>query len=165
MKSVSISVIMFSTSSGGKKDVEFAQQQNSLFGKLLTVRISLQTLLDQSNRLPVLPFPSPFDEETLDEAENPYRSGLHVVLGDMLDMLNLQASEEKLVGKKRRREDSTPISWEEVVAPQEKLRPEWETVVNKWHARNHFGSEQKKSKLKVFNTTIWDQVLYYDAER
>lgn len=38
------------------------------------------------------------------------------------------------------------------------MKPHWETTVNKWHARLHFGSEQVKSKMKIFNQTVWEQI-------
>ena len=38
------------------------------------------------------------------------------------------------------------------------LRPFWMETVNKWHARLHFGSEQAKQKMKMFNKTVWQQV-------
>lgn len=160
---------MFSTSSrAGENDSEFAHLQNSMSGKLLTVRISLQQVIDECNKFPVLESDA---SAYVEEVSNPFRDGLYAILGDMVDMLHQQVpgSESETEtssgsGKKRRRSEGQGgqqqehLGWEQVLAPQKQLQGEWEAVMNREHARSHFGSEQKKARLKVFNNSIWDQV-------
>ena len=163
---------MFASNSSraGESDCEFAHLQNDMSGKLLTVRISLQQVIDEVNKFPVLESHSSGDSYCVQES-NPFRDGLYSVLGDMVDMLKEQVPEEapesngmSNSGKKRRRTgdesdgSGEKLDWEQVLAPQRQLQSDWESVINSEHARSHFGSEQKKSKLKMFNNSIWDQV-------
>ena len=170
---------MFSTSArAGENDSEFAHLQNTMSGKLLTVRISLQQVIDESNKFPVLENESGSSGDcTLEQQSNPFSDGLYSILGDMVDMLQQQVPEgetdtdtdtetESIAsGKKRRRSSSISkqgpgrkLGWKQVLAPQRRLQPHWAEVMHREHARSHFGSEQKQARLKVFNNSIWDQV-------
>jgi hypothetical protein len=168
---------MFSSHSSraAENDSQFAHLQNTMSGKLLTVRISLQQVIDEANKFPVLENSRDSSSDNCLDESNPFRDGLYTILGDMVDMLKQQvpgadddtsssSSSSSSSGKKRRRsgeeESSGVLGWEQVVAPQQQLQGDWEAVMNREHARSHFGSEQKKSKLKVFNNSIWDQVQY-----
>ena len=172
---------MFSSSdyngSGSGSGAEFAQLQNALWGRLLTTRISLQQVIDEANHFPVL---SERVSERVSEGvsggegvgSNPLREGLQGVLGELVGMLEQQVPEDRRSegvsegARKRSRSDSEGgsegvsggLSWEQVLAPQQQLQKDWEAVMNREHARSHFGSEQKKSKLKMFSNSIWDQV-------
>ena len=82
---------------------------------------------------------------------------LAVLINEFQDLLSVQSGVEQFA-RQSKRKDAVGPSWEDIEHCQKRLRPSWETTVNKWHARVHFGSEKVKSKLKVFNQTIWEQV-------
>lgn len=135
-------------------DALFAQNQIKLHEKILAFRISLQQTLDIVNQYPLL------DELELSEEDiKPHNYENSNVLNDLLSeslhALNTQCGSNNEKATKKRKSSSI-ISWEEVVKPQNDLHSSWESVINKWHSRVNFGSE--KSKLKVFNQTIWEQV-------
>lgn len=142
--------------SGGKNDPLFAGAQVTAWEKTLAVRISMQQIMDQVNTFPVLPDSFVDDSELIN-------SELHVqlqkTLNGLVDILDSQCDRNRKVSRKRQPIKSSE-DWKSVVEPQELLQPQWESVVNKWHARTHFGSEEKKANLKIFNQTIWDQVSY-----
>lgn len=143
-----------------RRDVDFAIEQVKIAEKLLSFRISTQHVLDIVNKFPVIE-----EEKDVDDAacEVPEASELYALAGDVNDLLSRQIRTPSLISKKRKR---GAISWTEIDDTYEALRPNWENVVNKWHARSNFGSEKAKSSLKVFNQTIFSQVhliirLYY----
>ena len=67
-------------------------------------------------------------------------------------------TEMNLEGKKGGQE--AVITWDTIISAQAALekKSKWADVLNLWHARMNFGSEHVKSKLKVFNKNLWDQV-------
>lgn len=136
-----------------RRDVDFGNQQVNIAEKLLSFRISSQHVLDIVNKFPVVD-----DEKDMDDVsgEIPEASELYALAGDVNDLLRCQIRKPSLVSKKRKR---GAISWSEIDDTYEALRPNWESVVNKWHARSNFGSEKAKSSLKVFNQTIFSQVI------
>ena len=154
---------MFAT---GKNDsVEVGQQSAStaateqvkLWETIIGLRISLQRSLDTSNKLPGSDFLSSAvsDDKAGKKEVSEVKDNLKGLLGDLNYLLDVQAKDN---GSTKKRKINEEINWEDIVRTQDKFRPSWESTVNKWHARLHFGSEQVKSKMKVFNQTIWEQV-------
>lgn len=76
---------------------------------------------------------------------------------DQSDEEDDQTTSKKKSNTKNKRSRDSDL-WEELEGTQKRLRRRWEETVNKWHARMHFGSEQKKSTMRVFNQTIWEQI-------
>ena len=128
-----------------------------LWETIIGLRISLQRSLDTSNKLPGSDFLSSavsYDKACRKEVSE-VKGSLRGLLGDLNYLLDVQAKDN---GSTKKRKITEEINWEDIVRTQDKFRPSWESTVNKWHARLHFGSEQVKSKMKVFNQTIWEQV-------
>lgn len=144
-----------------------ASEQQRCWEQLLSFRISLQRGLDIGNQLPVLAHlleSNKSDNEEDDIIKNETNNNLTEILTDLHQMLGSQSAnndnDSKSNNKKRKNKnnDEDDITWEKIQATQVNLRDHWESTINKWHARLHFGSEQKKSKMRVFNQTIWEQV-------
>jgi hypothetical protein len=140
--------------------------------RALALRVSLQKPLDTSSALPAaeqaagLPIPIDDSVETLS-------STLRRHLVDLTNILweTQQVSGDKQVPASRKRKnenacamvDSLDVLWEKTSKIQTTLQLEkWEPVLNKWHARLNFGSENTKAKLKVFTQTLWSQVSAYN---
>lgn len=127
--------------------------------QILSVRITLQRALDLTNRLP---YPEDFNLlSSTDEYMKSNQESLINTLGSLTDDMiclleSSQTRPDVAIIKKKRKRDLNP-SWERLSEVVKKLKPNWQAVVNIHHARLHFGSEQSKSQLKVFNHTIWDQ--------
>jgi hypothetical protein len=142
-----------------------ARAHVEIWEKSLAYRISLQQILDKFNEFPVLSSTSGPSFPTSDLKNfqnNEMKLELQSILQESSNLLAMQClakdddDEEEEEGKKRKF-DHCP-TWEELSDLQDTLAEDWKSVINKWHARTHFGSEKKKSSLKVFNQTIWDQV-------
>jgi hypothetical protein len=135
-----------------------AADQALLWENTLSLRISLQRSLDVASKLPESKTSAVLKEnnEVAEECEK-LCSGLRNLINDLSESLTSQISDKGEASHKRLRE-SNDITWDDVQLPQKQMRSNWESVVNKWHARLHFGSEQVKSKMKIFNQTIWEQV-------
>ena len=133
-------------------DSSFARAQVDAWEKTLAVRICMQPIIDQVNTLPVLP--DSFDDIS-ELKDNDLHNNLAHTLNELVDVLGMQCDNQ---GEGTKRKIKSSADWQQVLEPQQQLQPYWENVVNKWHARTHFGSEEKKSSLRVFNQTIWDQV-------
>lgn len=128
-----------------------ASHEISKYDKVLGLRIGIQRAVDIANKLP-LKSSIDYDDDNnddvdIDELYNEINRKTQSLLNDFISILDK-------TNKKRKKE----IAWDDVIAPQQRLQPEWERVVNKFHSRLHFGSEQKKSNMKIFNETIWDQI-------
>jgi hypothetical protein len=134
-----------------------ATEQVKLWETIVGLRISLQRSLEAGNKLPGAEFRSHVaaDDTQSEQHLLQVKDGLKGLLGDLNHLLEVQAKDSSSAKKRKINED---VSWEDIVRTQQKFRPSWESTVNKWHARLHFGSEQVKSKMKVFNQTIWEQV-------
>lgn len=133
-----------------------AQSNVKLWENNLAFRISLQQLTDTFNQFPVIP--SSFKTSDLNEFnDNELKNDLKDILTETSSLLLMQTKENR--GEENVKFDHCP-SWEELIEVQNSLEEEWEEIINKWHARTHFGSEKKKSSLKVFNQTLWDQVSF-----
>jgi hypothetical protein len=140
-----------------------ASQHMKSWEKILGLRISLQKSLDVGNQLPAENMTEMFgldSDSSIAQSTKLLCKGLQSVLTELVEVSNVQAENinDKYRTSNNKRKRSNEVSWEDVVAPQDTMTPYWESVVNKWHARLNFGSEQAKSKLKVFNQSIWDQV-------
>lgn len=134
-----------------------ATEQVKLWETIVGLRISLQRSLETGNKLPGAEFLSHLatSDNQSEQQLIQVKDGLKGLLGDLNHLLDVQAKDSSSAKKRKVNEE---IVWEDVVRTQQKFRPSWESTVNKWHARLHFGSEQVKSKMKVFNQTIWEQV-------
>lgn len=134
-----------------------ATEQVKLWETIVGLRISLQRSLEAGNKLPGSEFLSHLANGDTQSEQQLFqvKDGLKGLLGDLNHLLDVQAKDSSSAKKRKVNED---LNWEDIVRTQQKFRPSWESTVNKWHARLHFGSEQVKSKMKVFNQTIWEQV-------
>ena len=118
------------------------QQTNCLYGD--DAVMDLQTVLIQSSSV-----------GCLDECK--------VACGRALGSLTSLLAKERAEGRgetvsSSEVDFSENPSWDDISMLQQELRPTWEKVVNKLHARINFGSNSAQSKLRVFNQKIWDQV-------
>lgn len=154
---------MFSTSGGDAVEEEqqsastAATEQVKLWENIIGLRISLQRSLDTGNKLPGKDFLSSLadNDKAVKNQVAVVKDSLKGLLGDLNYLLDVQAKDSSSTKKRKLNED---VKWEDIARTQENFRPSWESTINKWHARLHFGSEQVKSKMKVFNQTIWEQV-------
>ena len=154
---------------GKQDDVEEGQQSAStaateqvkLWETIIGLRISLQRSIDTSNKLPRSDFITDAigkNEKGKEQAKE-VKDGLKHLLGDLNYLLDVQSKDNNNnTSSSKKRKLNEEVKWEDIQRTQDKFRPSWERTVNKWHARLHFGSEQVKSKMKVFNQTIWEQV-------
>jgi protein AATF/BFR2 len=151
-----------------------AISHSSVYEKVLNYRINLQKSIDLCNFLPLLDAEVDQDEhvndvkemllgdeelassrhELLDEFEN--------ILGNMRDTLfgmgNVEDNNSnKKDSKKKKRK--VAFDWDNLYEMQKRMKTErWEPVINKCYARVNYGSEQKKSSMKVFKQTLFDQM-------
>lgn len=126
--------------------------------KTLGLRICLQKPLDLANKLPLYcdNYPTNVIEQSDDFHKN-LKSNLH----SMQDILSSEVERcctYENETKRIKTQHSNDLSWENISYSQDKLQTRWETIMNKWHARLNFGSEKNKTKLKVFNHSLWEQV-------
>lgn len=155
---------MFAQSSADQlKASSLASEHTRCWEQLLALRISLQKSVDIGNKLPAEDFDDVYQADAeLSEARSDLCGDLRAILGDLTDVLNVQAenipSDSVFSAPTAKRKRSSDILWEDVCASQNHLDSYWEKVVNKWHARLNFGSEQNKNKMKTFNHSIWHQV-------
>ena len=155
---------LFTSSSQSRDHGEAAATQVKAFEKTLALRIGLQKVLDVGNRLP-LREASPEKINTvydgIEESEEFQESS--ATCGRALRSLTSLLAKERAEGKGENVtsgevEISENPTWEEIFSMQQELRPNWENVVNKLHARLNFGSDTAQSKMRVFNQKIWDQI-------
>lgn len=155
---------LFSSSSQSRGHGEAASTQVKAFEKTLALRIALQKVLDVGNKLPVRET-STGDSvdvyEGVEESEEFQESSANC--GRALRSLTSMLAKERAEGKGENMTSgevdiSENPTWEEIESIQQDLRPNWEKVVNKLHARINFGSDTAQSKLRVFNQKIWDQI-------
>ena len=136
------------------------------YEQMLSLRIALQKVLDEGNKFPVRELHA---YETNDSDYTDLTNSIQTCVRNVTGLLTAQVPGEgdKGDGRKRRRADSDSgssssgdkaLSWDEIMAPQQKLQASWEASVNRWHSRLHYGSEKVQSKLRVFNQTLWEQV-------
>ena len=154
-----------SSSSGSVRSLSAvaANEQIKSWESFLGLRISLQRSMDLGNRLPCA-----FDGDILAkdqalvdvvDAREEVVVQLERLVHDLTGLLELQTDiPSTSSGKNKRKHSSSNVAWQRIEQVNENLRESWETTANKWHARVHFGSEQTKSKMKIFNQTIWQQI-------
>lgn len=81
-------------------------------------------------------------------------------MGELIDMMVLQSGHDpaEVKGKSKKRKTlSLDEQWERLSAAQTALHPYWESVIDKWYTRAHFGIE-KNGRSNLFRQTIWEQV-------
>jgi hypothetical protein len=150
---VGVAMILTAKRESDQQTAPIARAHVDVWEKSLAFRISLQQITDKFNQFPVLP-------ETLQTSDlpkfqnNELKSELGSLLQETSSLLLMQTGKED---DEEEAYDHVP-DWDELVEVQDSLTEDWKAVINKWHARTHFGSEKKKANLKVFNQTIWDQV-------
>ena len=123
--------------------------------QLLGLRISLQKGLDVANQLPAFNMDGLLEEEEEAAAFDEAKEAISANLETTISQLAFPSS-----GKKRKVDilDDPEGAWDKIYKQQRSSEDNWKGVLNKWHARYHFGSELAKSKMKVFNKSLWDQV-------
>ncbi len=148
-----MSLFADSMSSSSREASVAAGDQAKRYEKLLALRISMQKVLDSSNKLPVLDDDSGAKKNAEENNDHHMECIEHCssALRSLTKLLTEQSDSAFSAGDKE-------LSWAQVFEPQEKLRGNWERVVNKWHARLNFGSEKAQSNLRVFNQKIWEQI-------
>jgi hypothetical protein len=134
----------------------------NVWDSALALRVHLQKPLDLAGRLPanlnLVEHPE-FTHEV-----NILCSTLKSYVVDSSDLLDLEAKRVSGVLGKRKIDYSMSddVMWERIVESQNVLqKTRWQPTVNKWHARQNFGSEKAKAKMKVFSQTLWDQVRLF----
>jgi len=152
------------------KASKFAKLQLEAWEKVLALRISMQKSIDLANQLPII---SEVDiianadnqqKEDIEEEYSKLSQSLQHVSGSLVDMLEQQAKVRKIdvtQSKLPSYTDDNEIDalWNRINSVDKALESSlWFPVLNKWHTRVHFGAEKNKSKLKVFNQNISDQV-------
>lgn len=143
-----------------KNTIITSKEHINIWEHNLSLRISLQQITDKINELPTLN--SSFETNDLNEFNNNnLKNNLRNILKDTTNLLLKQTNDDFEL-KRKNKELKTCPTWDELIEIQNSLEVGWEEIINKWHARTHYGSEKKKASLKVFNQTIWDQVkLFY----
>ena len=151
-----------------------AISHSNMYEKALNYRINLQKTIDLSNSLPLMEAAvgnnglseevrqmlesdealSTCRRELVDEFEN-ILSNMHDILLDI--GAGGGSDNDQREGKKKKRKDA--LEWDTLYELQKKMKVEkWEPVINKCYARVNYGSEQKKSSMKVFKQTLFDQM-------
>lgn len=140
-----------------KKAAVAAAAQSNMWDLLLGARIGLQPLLDSSQSLPVC---GADFEYTSVEGNDAVLTCLGDIEGELIDMMVLQSGHDpaEVKGKSKKRKTlSLDEQWERLSAAQTALHPYWESVIDKWYTRAHFGIE-KNGRSNLFRQTIWEQV-------
>lgn len=143
-----------------------ANAQIKAWEQLLSIRISLQKMSDTINRFPTVDNLNMLLEadEAVRESTTELSNGFGQILSEFANILdsqineNTQDSTNNSSSRKRKDSSSTTPSWEYIDSLQSLSQSRWEKVVNIHHSRMHFGSEQAKSRLKVFNQSVWGQI-------
>jgi hypothetical protein len=128
-------------------DATAAKLQQRAFESSLEMRISLQRALEAANALPCGDLFGSMHATDSSGCCEIAQQDLRMLLSDLHDLINTDHVD-------------CPIApdWQTLFETQVKLKKSWIPVVNKWHARLNFGSELAKSKMKVFNQTIFDGI-------
>lgn len=128
--------------------IDAASKQMKLWENVLELRIALQVSTDVANKI------------DLNESSTAGEHNMFPLFHNMVNLLEVQSSNHK-AHKKSKKDDEYADAWKQLSTAQNSLKPNWECVINKWHARLNFGSDGNKAKLKVFNQTIFDQVSLF----
>jgi hypothetical protein len=162
---------MFATVKNEKelaKAAKYAKLQIEAWEKTLALRISMQKSLDLVNQLPVIDqheVVELVDEEQQDDLQEEYgklSSSLQNISNSLVEMLEQQAKVHDIdipSVDSMEEDDEVNKLWNRIENVNNTLETSfWFPTLNKWHTRIHFGAEKNKSKLKVFNQNISDQV-------
>ncbi len=151
-----------------------AISHSNMYEKVLNYRINLQKTIDLSNSLPLMEVAVENDglsenvrqmlqsDETLSTSRSELVDEFENILGNMHDILldigvSGGSDNNQKEGKKKKRKEV--FEWNKLYEIQKKMKVEkWEPVINKCYARVNYGSEQKKSSMKVFKQTLFDQM-------
>jgi hypothetical protein len=154
---------MFQDISNYQNDSLFGKKQIELYEKILGFRISLQQSLDEVNKFPIL---SDLELD-IQDIKKKRKLESNIPLKDLvrtsIQLLESQITHDTNMKTKSIGEDNFDYDmyWNKILDIQQRLQSDsWEPIVNMWHTRVHFGNEHSKSKLKVFNQTLWDQVHF-----
>jgi hypothetical protein len=131
-----------------------ALKQIKVFEQIIGLRIMLQKPLEVTSQLPLC-------------SEND-------VFFKSADMRNMSREYSLLIAELMRSASSAGASnqnvtanfsdmWTSIYSQQTEMEHKWKNVIDKWHARVNFGSEHMKSKLKVLNFSICEQVLFLSS--
>lgn len=150
-----------------------AGEQARAYERVLGLRISLQRALDVGNQLPVYAGADSSDSETAEDLDshsaisNEYKKLRKALQATLEDLGNLLESQSTLGGLDRKRKrvvsETTDhqVLWESLLELQDGLcgsDGKWWRVLELWHARLNYGSEQAKGGMKVLKQSIKDQV-------
>ncbi len=153
---------LFSNSNEYQQEIsKQADKQFAAYEKLLSMRITLQKVLDEGNKLPCGEFhTSMTNEKEYKQCDKNIKSNLRT----MKTYLDCEVNKQKRCRSEMsdndndNDDDDDDIEWEDLMASQKELQNSWESITNKWYSRLHYGSERTQSKMKVFNQTIWEQI-------
>ena len=164
-----------------------ATHQFKGYEHLLAIRIALQKLLDEGNKFPQLEDKG--DVRNQMHGFKQVSTGIQSCLSIMHNSLKEQAaaaatttessSDKKSSsgsgsgsgsGSKRGcsnssssnndNTDEDECDWDSIYATQKQLQSKWESSINLWHSRLHYGSNGEKLQkgFQVFNQSLWEQV-------
>eukprot|EP01038_Epipyxis_sp_PR26KG_P010553 gene10553-14178_t len=153
---------MFAKSSNSNEKIgSLVTEYTKLYDSTLGLRVSLQKVVDEGNKLPL--FVADDNNIVSNEEYNSLQSNAKTLLKCLAATVDLQVdnndhNNSKLINNNKRKREDNDLSWDDIIAPQTKMMNKWEIVLNRWHARLNFGSESVKSKMKVFNHSLTQQV-------
>ena len=120
-----------------------AKNELKKFDKILGLRIGVQRALDIANKLP-LKSSIISNNDNNNELYEEINNKINHLLSESISLLNFNNHNDNNNDTKKNKKRKKDIIWDDVVSSQSELKPEWERVINKFHSRLHFGSEQKK---------------------
>ena len=153
-----------------------ASHETSKYDKILGLRIGIQRAIDIANRLPLRSSISTNnntndddddDDNDINELYDKVNKKTLALLNDFNNLLdttntttstNTTSSNSNNTSSSNSKKRKKDITWDDIILPQSKLRLEWENTINKFHSRLHFGNDDKKASMRVFNDTIFDQI-------
>lgn len=123
-----------------------ASLQLKSWEQILSLRISLQKVLESANKIPT----TDTNNEFISNESSELLESLSVNLYKMLEVsTGIESSYDESEG---------PIRWEQIDDLQFTSQEHWRDVLNKWHSRLQFGSKEAVSRMKTFKQTFYEQV-------
>ena len=145
------------SSTGSTEAASCGLEQAKAWDNLVKIRLSLQKPLELGNELPVQTGSS--DERKLCSTYiRKSLSSLERIVVDQLPATDKSRKRARIEEVKNFKDLNSEEIWNHLNDTHKTLQPQWKAVTDKWHARLNFGSEQAKSKLKVLNYSMWDQI-------
>ena len=142
--------------SGGYSVVsDCALDQCKAWDHLLRARIALQRTVDICNTLPVM---------NGNVTSNEQITCSNILKRSLIEIQDAVTIQEPInnVGtpsmKKSKIDIDSDQLWLRLEQSHKSLVPEWKNIIDKWNSRMNFGHESGKSKLKVLNYSMWDQI-------